>query len=472
MPASSAEPNKLIHYSILMLQVDQMLWEGNGRLQTTLEIFDAACTERRVSVMMVSEWLSRHIWRTGELDSWVGQVGEWFTLADSNAFPNNHPAGHRRSQLQPLLRPVYTPTPQNPLDPAFLQPPWTVSVETESHNSFLPEGWVLRIERRNDHYTLTLMDENGQALDLPEGVSAADALLTFRDAVRAGKPLSQVASQVAGGTHDFLESTIIARSSDEFVTGLTGSVNKGLRVAKGVDIFLDGVIIGADLVRLAQGDDMHFVTFELATLPDGTQIVIDTVIDEHEQFWGDVGSTAGSGIGAAGGAKGGCAVGGAVGGPIGCGAGGIIGGIFGGWLGGEVGEDIGTAIYGIEPAEWPEDAPESLVSLSMEGGTVTEGGDRIDLNRLLAEDGSVNIQMIDGELVLTASFHDEARKGIIEVNMRFINGHWIEEIGFDTYYDPTIPASGTQVPGFPDSSSIFDDNPNVNPAGIPMRPGW
>jgi len=79
---SSAQPEKLYHYSDRAIQIDQELAAESHGLGSALARFQAACTEYRVPVSYLAERVRYLADAAGMVDRWVHSVGQKFLEAD------------------------------------------------------------------------------------------------------------------------------------------------------------------------------------------------------------------------------------------------------------------------------------------------------------------------------------------------------------------------------------------------------
>ena len=83
---SSSQPQKLIHYSDVAVRIDHELVSDSHRLGSTLQHFEATCTEYRVHVSYLSDEIRNYARRYEGTDRWVRDVGERFEAADRRSW--------------------------------------------------------------------------------------------------------------------------------------------------------------------------------------------------------------------------------------------------------------------------------------------------------------------------------------------------------------------------------------------------
>lgn len=101
-PISSAEPEKLFHYSDFGMQLDRDLVSEACRLAASLQSFEATCTEPgfQVRVSHLADSVRSYGSQNESVDSWVRQVGTAFQRADSMCLTTNYPGQAVDSMLR------------------------------------------------------------------------------------------------------------------------------------------------------------------------------------------------------------------------------------------------------------------------------------------------------------------------------------------------------------------------------------
>ncbi|GEM_PF-2093518 len=275
-------------------------------------------------------------------------------------------------------------------------------------NRMLPPGWSLAITRSGDQTDLVLRDQNGAIVPMPAGTHTSDFLTGLRTVL--GRGIGLAGENVSETIDTFKD---LAAGNYQQVIDTTRGIEY-MRSFKGWQKFADRLgVIGAlvngaqiiyDGIQLLDGNLEHIETTSLMTLPDGTQIVYDKVIDEDGKLLADSAGILGGWAGA----KGGAALGGAVGalvGPLGAVIGVVVGGIGGGLGLGYLAEKLVKDNY--DGSKIDVDTKRTQLypqtDLVITNGTLIDtgaGSRRIDIGRLLQGDGSVTLKAQGTEIVI------------------------------------------------------------------------
>lgn len=262
----------------------------------------------------------------------------------------------------------------------------------------LPKDWRIRLKRNGDEVEMTILDGSGREVVLPEGVSSRDFLAATRSAIPFGAGALDLTKEIAAGNWKRI---VDNTRGITYLRSRHGWQKFANRLGP-ITLMVGALPMVFDGIQLLDGSTAHIETTSIATLPDGTEFVMDRRVDEDANFVQSAGGFAGSLGGAKLGAAGGAAAG-ALLGPMGAVVGGVVGTIAGGLLGGEVIGYVARNFYD-RFLDKDRDNPEyPKTDYVIENGVMQPTGansGRIDIGRLLRGNGEVTLRFDGGQYIV------------------------------------------------------------------------